>query len=139
MLGAGVSGAGLTGTCGSVEFALTLGRPLIVEPGGTAFALSTALSVDSTPFALLGGFCVFVRDRRMFRRAFAFMLGLVPLLRRGNGVGLGFLAMSGDLLANSLTFAFALAAPGLDQSSGCEQHQSEHDDDSDNDDDDGNR
>ena len=139
MLGAGVSGAGLTGTGGSVEFALALGRPLVVEPGGAAFALRTLLSLGGTPFALLGGFCVFVRDRRMFRRAFAFMLGLVPLLRRGNGVGLGFLAMSGDLLANSLTFAFALAAPGLDQSSGCEQHQSEHDDDSDNDDDDGNR
>ena len=139
MLGAGVSGAGLTGTCGSVEFALTLGRPLVVEPGGTAFALRTLLSLGGTPFALLGGFCVFVRDRRMFRRAFAFMLGLVLLLRRGNGVGLGFLAMSGDLLANSLAFAFALAAPGLDQSSGCEQHQREHDDDGDNDDDYGNR
>ena len=68
MLGAGVPCAGLTGTGGSVEFALTLGRPLIVEPGGAAFAFSTVLSVDGTPFALLGGFCVFVRDRRMFRR-----------------------------------------------------------------------
>ena len=79
---------------------------------------------------------MFVRDRRMFRRAFAFMLGLVLLLRRGNDVGLGFLAMSGDLLANSLTFAFPLAAPGLDQSSGSEQYQRQHDDDSDDDDDD---
>lgn len=135
----GSSGAGLTGTCGSVEFALTLGRPLIVEPGGTAFALSTVLSVDSTPFALLSGFCVFVRDRRMFRRALAFMLGLVLLLRRGNGMGLGFLAMSGDLLANSHPLALALAAPGLDRSSCCEQHQGEHDDGGDNDGDYGNR
>ena len=136
-----MSGAGLTRTAtgGSVELALALGRPLVVEPGGAAFALRTLLSLGGTPFALLGGFCVFVRDRRMFRRAFAFMLGLVPLLRCGNGVGLGFLAMSGDLPANSLALAFALAAPGLDESSGCEQHQREHDDDGDNDGDYGNR
>ena len=139
VLGAGASGAGLTGTGGSVEFALALGRPLIVEPRGAAFALRTLLSLGGTPFALIGGLCVFVRDCRMFRRAFTFMLGLVLLLRRGNGVGLGFLAMSGDLLANSLAFAFAFAAPGLDQSSGCEQHQRKHNDDGDNDDDYGSR
>jgi hypothetical protein len=54
-------------------------------------------------------------------------------------VGLGFLAMSGDLPANSLALAFALAAPGLDESSGCEYHQRQHDDDGDNDGDYGNR
>jgi hypothetical protein len=99
---------------GSVEFALALGRPLVVEPGGAAFALRTLLSLGGTPF--------------MFRRAFAFKLGLVVFLRRSDGVGLGFLAMSGDLTAKALTLMFALAAP-RNQSSACEQQKRDHDHD----------
>lgn len=122
----------------SVEFALALGRPLVVEPGGPAFALRTLLSLGGTPFALLGRFCVFVSDRRMFRRTFPLMLSLALLLRRCDGMGLGFLAMSGDLTAKALPFALALAPPGLGQSSGCEQHQRDHDHRRDNDGDYGN-
>ena len=110
-----------------------------MEPGGTAFALRTLLSLGGTPFALLGRFCVLVCDRRMFRRAFALIFGLVMLLRRRDGVRLGFLAMSGDLTAKTLALAFALAAPGLDQPPGCEQHQRNYGHDGDNDGDYGNR
>jgi hypothetical protein len=116
------------GSGGSVEFALALGRPLVVEPGRTAFSLRTLLGLGGAPLALLGSLCVFVRDCRMFRRAFALLLGLVMFLRCGDGMSLGFLAMSGDLTAKALAFAFALT-PGLGPSPGREQYQPYHDHD----------
>ena len=78
------------------------------------------------------------RGRRVFRSAFALAFGLVMLLRRRGGVGLGFLAMSCDISAKPLALTFALAAP-LARSSGCEQEQREHDQDGDDDGDYGNR
>jgi hypothetical protein len=126
------------GSGGSVEFALALGRPLVVEPGGTTLAIRTLLGLGGTPFALLGRFCVFVCLRRMLRRALAFALGLVLFLRRGDGMGLGLLAMSGDLTAKALAFAFALT-PGLGQSPGRKEDQRDHDYGGDNDGDYGTR
>ncbi len=99
-----------------------------MEPGGAAFALRALLGLDGTPFAFLRLLCVLVGNRRMFRRALALALGLVMLLRRRDGVGLGFLAMSGGLTAKAFALAFALTAPGFDHSSGGEQHQGGHDD-----------
>ena len=119
---------------GSFEVALAFGRPLIVESGGAAFALRTILSVSGTAFALLRRLSMLVRDRRMFCRAFALTFGLVMLLRRRDGVGLGFLAMSGGLAAKALALALALAAvhghpPGREQNDG--DHDYDADDDGD--------
>jgi hypothetical protein len=124
---------------GSVELALALGRPLAVELGRTLFAPCTPLSFRSPPFALPRLLCVPFRGRRVLRRACALLFGFVMLLRRSHGVGLGFLAVSGDLTTKPLALTFALAAPFLDRSSGCEQHKRDHDHDGDNDGDYGNR
>jgi hypothetical protein len=123
----------------SVEVALTLGRPLAVELGRTLLAPRALLSLGSTPIALLRLLCVPFRGRCVFRRGFALVFGLVMLLRGRHGVSLGFLAVSGDLVAQPLALTFALATPSLDRSSGREQHQRDHDHDGDNDDDYDNR
>jgi hypothetical protein len=117
---------------GLVEVALALGRPLAVELGRTLLAPGALLNLGGTPFALLRFLGVPFRGRRMFRRAFALVFCLVMLLGRRHGVGLGFLAVSGDLTAQPLALAFALATPSLDRSSGREQHQRDHDHDGDN-------
>jgi hypothetical protein len=100
-----------------------------MESGSPAFAPRSLLSLGGTPLALLRRLCVLVCDRRMFRRALALISGLIVLLRRLDGVGLGFLAMPGDLAAKAL----ALAAPVLGSSSGREQPQRDHDYDADDD------
>jgi hypothetical protein len=69
----------------------------------------------------------------MFRCAFTLVFGLVLLLRCRHVVGLGFLAVSGDLSPKPRTFKFALAAPLRHRSSGCQQQKRDHDHDSDRD------
>jgi hypothetical protein len=100
-----------------------------VELGGTLLAPRTFLSLRGTPFARLRFLCVPLRGRRMFRRAFALAFSLLLFLRGRHGMGLGFLAVAGDLAAKPLALKFALAAPILDCSSGCEQHKRDHDHD----------
>jgi len=127
------------GSCGSVEVALSLGGPLVVEPGGTALALCTLLSLGGAPLALLGRSCVLICDRRMLLGTFALLLRLILLLRRGDGMSLGFLTMPGDLAAKALAFTLALATPGFGQSPGRKHDQRHHDYDGKNDRDDDNR
>ena len=94
----------------SVEVALALGRALTVELGGTLFAPRTLLSLGSPPFACLRFLGVPFGGRRVFRRTFTLVFGLVMRLGRLYGVGLGFLAVSADLTAKPLALAFALEA-----------------------------
>jgi hypothetical protein len=123
----------------SVELALSLGGALAVELGRTLLAPCTLLSLGGTPLALLRLLRVPFRGRRVFRGALALAFGLVVLLRRRHGVGLGFLAVSRDISAKPLALTLALAAPPLDRSSGAEQQQRQHDQDGDDDGDYGNR
>jgi hypothetical protein len=118
---------------GSVEVALALGRALAVELGGTLLAPRALLSLGGTPFACLRLLGVPFGGRRVFRRAFTLVFGLVMLLRRLDGVGVGFLAVSGDLTAKPFALTFTLAAPLLDRSSGCQQQKRDHDHDGDHD------
>lgn len=125
--------------CDSVGVSLALGGTLLVEPGGASFPLRTLFGLDGTLLALLRLLGVLLCNRRMLRRAFALAFGLVMLLRCRDGVSLGFLAMSGGLSAYALALALALAAPGLDHSSGDEQHDSDRDENGDDDGDHGDR
>ena len=81
-----------------------------MELGGTLFARRTLLSLGGPLFACLRFIGVPFGGRRVFRRAFTLVFGLVMRLRRLHGVGLGFLAVSGDLTAKPLALTFALAA-----------------------------
>ena len=104
-----------------------------MEIGGTPFAPRTLLSLGGTPFPRLCLLGVPLRGRRVFRGTFAFVFGFAVLLRRRYGVGVGFLAVSGDLTAKPLAPAFALAPPVLDRSTGCDQRDHDHDGDNDGD------
>ena len=121
-------------------FALTLGL-VVPAPDGAAFALRALLGLGSEPFALLRRLRLLLRDRGNFRRPELHQehdgpeAGLVVLLGRLDGVGLGFLAMCGGLAAKPL----ALAASILGHPASHEHHQPDHDQDADHDGDHGNR
>lgn len=100
-----------------------------MEFGGAAFALGTLLSLSRTLFAFLGPPCVPLGYCRLFRRAFAFLFSLGILLRRLDGMGLGFLSVSPNLAAKPLALPLALPAPVLGRSSAREQQDRDHDHD----------
>ena len=108
-----------------------------MEFGRTPFTPWTFLSVGGTPFT--PSLRAFPRPHSVFRCAFPLALGLVPLLRRGASVRLGFLVMSGDLAALPLAPEFAFATPSFDRSSDPKRYQRYGNYDGDDDEDYGNR
>jgi hypothetical protein len=110
-----------------------------VELGSTLFAPCTLLSLGCTPFACLCFLGMPFGGRCVLRRAFTLVFGIVMLLSRRGGVGLGFLLVPSGLTAKPLALTFALAAPPLDGSSGYQQQKGDQEYDADDDGDYGNR